>query len=184
MRLISPIRLKVVVVAVIIAMVTIHAAAEESGETVLPAEYRLELAKSAVDRNYTLYGIAMGATVATGFPGPAMMAVSGDLVVQNAQRYVRILEDVSPDVSFEPVRTYARRHNAGLVTTGLGTMVASAGFLTFGYGYYEADNETLQMTGGIIAGVGAAGILTGLVIDAFAVTRIRNWVRDQHRRPR
>jgi hypothetical protein len=166
---------------VFIAMPAMPVTAQETTGTELPAEYRLELAKLAVDHNYTLYGIGMGATIATGFPGPALMAVSGDLVVQNAQRYARIVEDVSPSVSVEPARTYARRHNAGLMTSGLGTVVFSAGLLTFGYGHYEVDDETIQMTGGIIAGVGAAGVLTGLVIDAFAVTGARNWVREQHR---
>ena len=176
MKRVAPTKPKVVAAVVVIAMLAIPVTAQETIGTELPAEYRLELAKSAVDRNYTLYGIGMGATIATGFPGPALMAVSGDLVVQNAQRYARILEDVSPSVSVEPARTYARRHNAGLITSGLGTVVFTAGLLTFGSG-----DETIQMTGGIIAGVGAAGVLTGLVIDAFAVTGARNWVREQHR---
>ncbi|NBB91467.1 MAG: hypothetical protein GVY23_09755 [Spirochaetes bacterium] len=150
----------------------------------LPPAYRLSLEKENVERYYTVYGIGMGATIATGVPGPAIMAVSGDLVLQSAERYARILEKRGAVADSTQLESYRRSHNAGLVTAGLGSVTLSAGAGTFAYGDMIAEDDTFRLTGAIIAGAGAVATLTGLIIDAVAVTRTRDWVRERNREMR
>lgn len=179
-----PGRTVVLAVALLVASVALaphsHAQSGDAGE--LAPAYRLSLEKENVERYYTLYGIGMGATIATGFPGPAIMAVSGDLLIQSAEQYARILEEERDTVADSmQLERYRRSHNAGLVTAGLGSITLSAGAGTFAYGDMIADDDTVRITGAVIAGVGAVATLTGLIIDAVAVTRTRDWVRERDR---
>jgi len=178
-----PGRTVVLAAALLVASVALaphsHAQSGDAGE--LPPAYRLSLEKENVERYYTLYGIGMGATIATGFPGPAIMAVSGDLLIQSAEQYARILEERGTVADSMQLERYRRSHNAGLVTAGLGSITLSAGAGTFAYGDKVADDDTVRITGAVIAGVGAVATLTGLIIDAVAVTRARDWVRERDR---
>jgi hypothetical protein len=169
------------VVAAALAL-TPHAAAQTDDD--LPTSYRLDLEKRNVERYYTLYGIGLGATVATGFPGPAIMAVAGDLAVQSAEDYARAARRAGLAIDTTELEGYRRSHNGGLITTGLGSVVIGAGAATFAYGYKYAEDETWQITGAAIAATGAVAAVTGLIIDAVAVTRTRDWVREEHRRLR
>jgi hypothetical protein len=182
----NPIPLRAFALAAALLLVSVafapaRANAQSGDDRELPPAHRLSLEKENVERYYTVYGIGVGATIASGVPGPAIMAVSGDLVLQSAERYARILEKRGAVADSMQLERYRRSHNAGLVTAGLGSITLSAGAGTFAYGDMIAEDDTVRLTGAIIAGAGAVATLTGLIIDAVAVTRTRDWVRERDR---